>query len=69
MHILFDLSLCGEQFTRHEFDQSSLTGTVGSIISPPPTPQLPTQEFGFGFVFGDDMVLQQAPVRQLQPTF
>jgi hypothetical protein len=27
-------------------------------VTPGPTP-LPTQEFGFGYVFGDDMVLQQ----------
>lgn len=28
---------------------------------PPPPAPLPTQLFGFGYAFGDDMVLQQAP--------
>ena len=38
--------------------------TLFSIMigaNPTPTPTMPVQTLGFGYAFGDDMVLQQAP--------
>eukprot|EP00040_Diaphanoeca_grandis_P010747 m.55043 g.55043 ORF g.55043 m.55043 type:complete len:828 (+) comp22015_c0_seq1:144-2627(+) len=43
----------------------AISAVASNLYSPPPTPPptVPIQEFGFGFAFGDDMVLQRAPAK------
>ena len=40
---------------------AAVIAAQAAAATPPPPAPLPTQLFGFGYAFGDDMVLQQAP--------
>ena len=57
-------SMAGASARRDEAPRSFWSETSRMLASggpaPPPGPA-PSQVFGFGYAFGDDMVLQQAP--------